>query len=135
MRTKEEKKIDNFRIKLGLKLLDVTITKEKRVHTEIVQVFTRGKILQQHKLLKCYIDLYFPDYQLAIEADEKGNQYRDDHKEEERENIIKQELKCEFIRINPDREHLNIYTEIGRIYNRIIETKAKTNQKNINRQD
>ena len=32
-----------------------------------------------------------------------------EYKEEERENALKQKLKCEFIRINPDREHFNIY--------------------------
>ena len=75
--------------------------------------------------------MFFSDYQLAIEVDEKGCHDRDEHKEEERENIIKEELKCEFTRINPDRENFNIYTEIGRIYNHIIDTKEKTNQKKI----
>ena len=135
MKKTGEKEIHDFRIKSGLGLLDVIMTKEDSVITKPIQVFAREKRLQQHKVLKYYIDLYFPDYQLAIEVDEKGHQDRDEHKEEERENTIKQKLKCKFIRINPDRENFNIYTEIDRIYNHIIKTKEKQKQKNINRQD
>ena len=79
--------------------------------------------------------MYFPDYQLAIEVNEKGHQDRYEHKEEKRENEVKQKLNCEFIRINPDKENYDIYTEIGRIYDQIIETREKTKQKNINKQD
>ena len=86
---RRREKIHDFRIKLKLKLYDVIITKEESVLTKIIQVFAREKILQQHKVLKHYIDLYFPDYQLAIEVDGKGNQDRDDRKEKERESIIK----------------------------------------------
>ena len=41
------KKIDNFRIKLGLGLLDAIMTKEESVLTKIIQVFAREKMLQQ----------------------------------------------------------------------------------------
>ena len=50
------------------------MTKEESVLTKILQVFARDKILQQHKVLKYYIDLYFLDYELAIEVDEKWHQ-------------------------------------------------------------
>ena len=60
------------------------MTEEESVLTKIIQVFARDKILQQGYVLKYYINLYFPDYQLAIEAREKGHQDRDEHKEEER---------------------------------------------------
>ena len=53
----------------------------------------------------------------------------DEHKEEEREDALKQKLKCEFIRINPDREHFSIYTEISRIDDYIIETRRKKTKK------
>ena len=53
----------------------------------------------------------------------------DEHKEKEREDALKQKLKCEFIRINPDREHFSIYTEISRIYDYIIETRRKKTKK------
>ena len=125
-RQEEKKKLDDFRIKLGLGLLYVIMTKEESVLAKIIEIFTREKILQQRNVLKYCIDLYIPDYQLAIEVDGKGHQDRDEHKEEEKYN--KTRIK---IRINADRENFNIYTEIGRIYDHISETKKKS----INRQD
>ena len=51
-----------------------------------------------------------------------------------KEKEIEQKLNCEFIRTNPDQKDFDIYMEIDRIYDQIIETKEKTNQK-INKQD
>ena len=59
---------------MKLKLYDAIMTKEESVLTKILQVFAREKILQQHKVLNYYIDLYFLDYELAIEVDEKWHQ-------------------------------------------------------------
>ena len=42
-----EKGIHSFRIKLGLGLLDIIMTKEESVLAKIIQVFAREKILQQ----------------------------------------------------------------------------------------
>ena len=38
------------------------MAKEESVLTKIIQVFAREKVLQQRKILKYYIDFYFPDY-------------------------------------------------------------------------
>ena len=80
------KKKDNFSVKLGLGLRLAIMTKEESALTKIILVFAREEMLQQHKGLKYYIDLYFPYYQLAIEVDEKGHKDRDEYKEEKREN-------------------------------------------------
>ena len=74
MKRKEGKKIDEFRIKFRFGPHDIIVSKKEPVLTKIIQVFAREKILQQHKVLKYCIELYFPDYQLAIEVDEKGHQ-------------------------------------------------------------
>ena len=58
--TRRGEKNTFFRIKLGFKVHDVIITKQESVLAKITQVFTREKILQQHKVLKYYIDFYFP---------------------------------------------------------------------------
>ena len=36
-------------------------------------------------------------------------------KEEERKNNLKEYLKCEFIRINPAREHFHVSVGVGKI--------------------
>ena len=48
------------------------------------------------------IDLYFHEYKLAIEIDEKGHKDRDTNDEIQRQKALEKELGCEFIRINPE---------------------------------
>ena len=47
-------------------------------------------------------------------------------KENEREEKIKRELGCKFIRINPDPENYDIFVEIDKIQNHIIESTKKS---------
>ena len=80
------------------------MTKEQSKISKIMKVFSKEKMKLQHSILNCYIDLYFPEYRLAVEIGEKGHLDRDENKEKERENKIKEALGCEFVRINPDRK-------------------------------
>ena len=50
------------------------------------------------------IDIYFTQYFLAVEIDEKGHTDRDLVFEEKRQKALEQKLNCEFIRINTSRE-------------------------------
>ena len=61
-----------------------------------------------YKVLGYEIDLYFHDYKLAVEIDEKDNQDRDICRETERQKALEKELGCKFIIINPDKENFNI---------------------------
>ena len=56
----------------------------------------------EYYVLGYRIDLYFHDYRLAIEVDEFGHCDRNIECEKERERILKEELNCVFIAINPD---------------------------------
>ena len=76
------------------------ITKEVSVLNKIM------KVLLQHDVLGYQIDAYFPEHKLTIEIDEKGHNDRDIDKETTRENKIKENLKCKFIRINPDKKNM-----------------------------
>ena len=88
-------------------------------------MFTKEKIKSQHSVLGCYIGLYFPKYTLAVEIEEKGHLGRDENKEKERENKIKEALKCEFIRINPDKKKFDTFVETGKINNITDKIKEK----------
>ena len=73
--------------------------------------------MRHHYALEGYlIDLYFPEYKLAI--DENGHKERIKHKETERENAIKH-LDCEFIKINSGEENFDINVCITKILNHI----------------
>lgn len=69
----------------------------------------------------CYkIDMYFPQYKLAIECDEYGHDRRDISQEIKRQNYIENKLGCKFIRFNPDGNNFNIGNVINKILLHII---------------
>ena len=70
--------------------------------------------------------MYFPKDRLATEVDEKGHKGRNEYKELERENAIKEHLDCKFIRINPDEKDFDMYVEIGKIYNHVNRSSEKS---------
>ena len=59
------------------------------------------------------------EYKLAIEVDELGHTNRNIHNEIERQKTLEKELKCIFIRINPDEKDFNIFKEINKIHRHI----------------
>ena len=77
----------------------------------------------QYDALGYQIDAYLPEYKLAIEIDENDHFDRNINKEITTENRNKQKLPCKFIRINPDKKGFNIFVEIGKIFNHIINVK------------
>ena len=98
-----------------------------------MKVFVKEEIELHHSVLDCYIDLYFPKHRLAVEIDEKGHLDRDENKEKESENKIKEALKCEFIRVNRDKEKFDIFVEIGKIYDIIDRIKEKSKNESIDK--
>ena len=61
------------------------------------------------------IDIYFTEYFLAVEIDEKGHTDRDLIFEEKRQKALEKKLNCEFIRINTSRENYDASYETSRI--------------------
>ena len=123
------KKIDDFRSKLAFKLHDITMNKEESVTEKTVRAFSDESILTQHSVLSYQIDLYFPKYKLAIEVDRKGHIDRDKKKKNKREEKINEKLGCKFTIIIPDAENYDIFAEIGKIQNRIIESTKNLTKK------
>ena len=75
-REEKEKKRENFRNLLGFKENDMFLTKEQSVLKSIMEVFEGENMQTQYSVLGYKIDLYFHDYKLAIEIDEKGHKDR-----------------------------------------------------------
>ena len=72
------KKIDDFRLKLGFTLYDITMSKKQSVTIKIIKTFLNEKILPQYTVLDYQIDLFFLERKLAIEVDVKGHTDRDE---------------------------------------------------------
>ena len=61
------------------------------------------------------IDIYFTEYSLAVEIDEKCHTDRDLMFEKKREEALEKTLNCKFIRINTSRENYDVDYEASRI--------------------
>jgi len=79
-------------------------------------------VKRQHMCEKYRIDLYFIDYNIAVECDELHHMSETNKtKDEMRETVLKQKLNCEFIRFNPFDTQFNVFELIGKIHSAIID--------------
>ena len=92
----------------------------------IRKCFRDEEMISQYKVNKYFIDLYFPEYKLAIECDEtQHNVITNKLKDIEREIIIKNNLDCTFIRYKPFDKDFNVFDVINQIYKHIILCKSR----------
>ncbi len=77
---------------------------------------------QQKRVGRYRIDLYLPDYKIAIEVDEYGHRDRDPKYEEYRESFLKRTLGCKFFRVNPDAADFNICKICGKLASMILDS-------------
>ena len=132
VKTLRTNKIDTFRRSLGFNVIDVFNTKEQSVLEATKEVFGGEDIATQYTVLDCFrIDLYFEKCKIAIEVDEYGHCDRDEHKDTERQEAIKERLGCVFIRINPDVQKVNIDININKVINIIYKYITKSNEELI----
>jgi very-short-patch-repair endonuclease len=81
----------------------------------IQKTFRGEKMVEQFRVNNYSIDLYFPDYKLAIECDEKHHNSRRES-DKIRENFIKNELQCHFIRYSPEKKDFDMSVTLNEIY-------------------
>ena len=61
------------------------------------------------------VDVYFTEYSLAVDIDEKCHTDRDLIFEEKRKEALEKRLNCRFVRINTSRENYDASYETSRI--------------------
>ena len=149
--------IDGFRKKLMIPDYEITKCPENEVKSKIGTIFSNEKILEEYSV-KIYeidpyfyehyrkkiqtdengseyilfrIDIYFTEYSLAVEIDEKGHTDRDLIFEEKRQKALEKKLNCEFIRINTSRENYDADYEASRIQTFISKFKDKEKENEI----
>ena len=79
----------------------------------------------QYSVLVYRIDLYFHDYKLAIETNEKSDSDRNIDYEIKKQKAIERELRCKFIRIDPEKEDFDIFKSINEIFRHIKQSTKK----------
>ena len=72
--------------------------------TRIISSFEKKNRQTQYNVLGFRTDLYFHDYKFAVKIDENRHSNRSFDYEIKREKAIEQELCCQFIRIDPDKD-------------------------------
>ena len=102
---------------------------EQSVLTKLDTYFkTKGKIFQ-HYVLGYRIDMYIPEYKLAIEVDELGHCMRDLESEIERQKRIEEKMGCKSIGIDSSRENFDIVDEFFRIKDYLLKSTNKATKK------
>ncbi len=99
--------------------------KEQCTVNSIQKAFKTETIELQKKVDRYRIDVYFPDYNLAIECDEFGHVQRNQEEEKERQKYLEKKLSCTFIRYNPDDSKFDVLDVISDIHNFMMKHKKK----------
>ena len=130
-RMKREKQRENFRSFLGFKEHDITKVTEKTTLESLKDTLEGENIQTHYKVLGYEIDLYFHDYKLAVEIDEKDHQDRVISREIERQKALEKELGCKFIGNNPDKENFNIFKDQNEIFRHVKESTKELTKKSL----
>lgn len=71
--------------------------------------------IKQYPILTYRVDLFLPYYNLCIEYDENEHKFKEEY-DKDREDNIKENIGCEFVRIKEDE---SVGVAIGRIFKKI----------------
>lgn len=92
------------------------------LHT-IENCFKDEKIIKQFSIDQYRIDLYFSEYKIAVECDEKQHVYKKDL-DLKRQRAIEEKLGCTFVRYNPCVEGFDIHKVVNDIF-KLIKTQLQ----------
>lgn len=111
-------------ISVGLEV-DTLFCSSKEQHTLfiIAAAFSHIRQISQCSVNGYRIDLYFPDYKIAVECDENGHKkYSSDR---ERQAYLEEVLGCSFVRYNPDEDGFNVGSVINQIMKALYHSDGK----------
>jgi very-short-patch-repair endonuclease len=104
----------NIGIDINLKIFSSI---ENDTLKSIIETFINEKIILQYKVNQYNIDLYFEEKKIAIECDEEHHDNKNNIIcDKIREENIKKELDCKFIRYKPYDKNFNIFKLLNEIY-------------------
>ena len=122
---------------LGFTQINLILKKEQSVVIPLLTAFSAEKIKLQHKTLINEIlrtDMYFSELIFAVEIDEKGHTDRNQNDKNEKQTKIEKYSDCKFFhRINLDTEGFDIFLEISKIKDYIIQSNEKKKKERENK--
>lgn len=93
----------------------ILLTREQITIRQVIKAFKYITAIQQYRVLSYSVDLYFPQYRIAVECDEDGHRRYSKEAELKRQGLIERRLNCKFVRYNPDARDFNIGDVIHQI--------------------
>ena len=110
---------------LGINVLQVkVVTEESHTIACIKDAFPGETTIEQYTVNRFKIDLYFPDYKIAVECDEGfHNCQSNKHQDISRQKIITDTLGCKFVRYEPQTVGFTLFKVVGEIYSIIRQRK------------
>jgi prophage antirepressor-like protein/very-short-patch-repair endonuclease len=96
-------------------------THELNTITALMKAFQGERMIYQHRVGAYRLDLFFPDYKLVVECDEKNHRAYDKNKEEERQQWITSKLDASWVRFNPDDRDFDIFLVISEIHKHMMQ--------------
>ena len=117
---------------LGIPIL--RSTKEQESMNILLASFSNYNPKTQYKVGKYRIDLYLPEVNIAIECDELGHRGYCEVDEAIRQSYIEKELRCTFVRFNPDDKDFNIGNVICELL-RLIDVQRVNELKMLNKKE
>lgn len=105
-----------FAQEVGTFFIDnVALSKEQETVGQITRAFQHHAAIKQYRVGGYFIDLYFPEFCIAVECDEYGHVNYSPKEEYQRQKYIEDALGCRFIRYNPDDKNFNVGDVIHKI--------------------
>ena len=83
--------------KLGFNQYDITLTKKRSVLKSVMDAFKGENTQTQYSVLGYRTNLYFYDYKLAIEVDEKGHKDTNINHEIQRQKALEKNLVANLL--------------------------------------
>lgn len=77
------------------------------------------------------IDMYFAEERVAVECDEHGHADREPAAEAARQAMLERELRCTFVRFDPDAPNFSIYEVIGRVFAALNASRAALDRSKV----
>ena len=105
--------------------INIQIIRVERVETAYLQDIIDTlpfsiESIREFKVGKYRIDLYIPQYKIAIECDENEHKGYNQLNEEKRDKFLMHQLQCKFIRFNPHKKDFNVLTVIKEVFTEIL---------------
>jgi very-short-patch-repair endonuclease len=94
---------------------------EKQLIAQLTKAFP-CKAIEQFCIGDYRIDLYLPQFKIAIECDEFNHDEYDPSSDDERTRFITRQLNCKWVRFDPYASTFNIFAVIRDIFKHLIRT-------------